>query len=566
MDPRPRPDERLTAALFRVLAAQQGFGAAGLVVAEGAAGRLVAATPALAALRRGGEAAGWPSPAALPPGGARRVDPSALAVAAGFAALAPIAADGSPGGYLVVADRRARRLTPALALRLADAAVLARPLLGRAPSPAAPAAPLAGRAALRAAIRPRAAAHRVVEAALRARRGRAPVGLMIVDLDRFRAVNEALGLAAGDALLAVTGARLEQGLDPSDRLLRLEGDRFLVLTPRDAIGLRALAARLLQAVAQPLGLDGGTVVIQASIGIAVAMPGDGEPASLLMMRAETALRRAKIEGRARFALHEPAQEALALDKSRLELDLAQAVDEGQMRLVYQPYVDLRDGSVSGAEALIRWDHPLRGELPPAAFIPLAEATGQILKLGRWALRTALARARGWPEALSLAVNISPLQFHQPGFLAEVDAALAETGFPSQRLELEITETVLMRDNPETTALLRALINRGIRIALDDFGTGYSALAYLARLPHHRIKLDKAFVQDLPSPATADLIRAIIALARAQGVAVTAEGVERPEHLALVRRAGFTHAQGFATGAPVADPTALLAREPSTLGS
>jgi EAL domain-containing protein (putative c-di-GMP-specific phosphodiesterase class I) len=160
--------------------------------------------------------------------------------------------------------------------------------------------------------------------------------------------------------------------------------------------------------------------------------------------------------------------------------------------------------------------------------------------------------------MGLAVNISPLQFHQPGFLDEVDAALAETSFPPGRLELEITETVLMRDNPETTAQLRALIARGIRIALDDFGTGYSALAYLARLPHHRIKLDKAFVQDLATPSTAKLIRAIIALARAQGVAVTAEGVETAEHLALVRRAGFTHAQGYATGAPAADPPGLTA--------
>jgi EAL domain-containing protein (putative c-di-GMP-specific phosphodiesterase class I) len=192
---------------------------------------------------------------------------------------------------------------------------------------------------------------------------------------------------------------------------------------------------------------------------------------------------------------------------------------------------------------------------------MAEATGLILRLGRWALTTALARARGWPQSLDPSVNISPLQFHQPGFLAQVDAALAETGFPPERLELEITETVLMRDNPETTAQLRALISRGIRIALDDFGTGYSALAYLTRLPHHRIKLDKAFVQDLANPATAELIRAIIALARAQGIAVTAEGVERPEHLALVRRAGFTHAQGFATGSPVADPSVLFAATP-----
>ncbi|MFO1143615.1 MAG: bifunctional diguanylate cyclase/phosphodiesterase [Amaricoccus sp.] len=557
----PHPDERLAAALFRMLAAEQGFAAAGLLVVDGERCRLIASTPSLAACR-GAAAAGqaWAVPAAARSGKPSRIAPDALSLVAGFAALAPVTgADGRLAGLVLVADRRARRMSPALAIRLADAALLARPAFPRAPQPAAaPAMPPAlSRSVLKAAVRPRAAAQRFVDSALRARRPPAPFGLMIIDIDRFRAVNEAMGVAAGDALLAVTGIRLEQALDPGDRLVRIEGDRFLVVATRDPAGFRVLARRLMQAVGQPLGLDGGTVVVQASIGIALAAPGDNEPASLLMMRAETALRRAKIEGRARFALHEPVEEALAYEKSRLELDLASAVDDSQLHLVYQPYVDLRDGRVSGAEALLRWDHPLRGELPPAAFIPLAEATGQILKLGRWALRTALASARAWPATLSLAVNISPLQFHQPGFLAEVDAALADTCFPPERLELEITETVLMRDNPETTAQLRALIARGIRIALDDFGTGYSALAYLARLPHHRIKLDKAFVQDIANPATAELIRAIIALARAQGVAVTAEGVERPEHLALVRRAGFTHAQGYATGTPVAEPAALL---------
>ena len=230
-----------------------------------------------------------------------------------------------------------------------------------------------------------------------------------------------------------------------------------------------------------------------------------------------------------------------------------------MHLAYQPYVDLRDGRISGAEALLRWRHPTRGELPPAAFIPLAEATGLILPLGRWALGAALARG----GALAGAARLSPSTSRRCSSTSRASSPRSTPRWrrPASRpgrLELEITETVLMRDNPETTAQLRALIARGIRIALDDFGTGYSALAYLARLPHHRIKLDKAFVQDLANPATAELIRAIIALARAQGVAVTAEGVERPEHLAQVRRAGFTHAQGYATGAPVPDPLALLA--------
>jgi diguanylate cyclase (GGDEF)-like protein len=546
-----RADEHLAAALFRLLAIPRGA-AAGILAEDGGAWRTVVGSPGFESLlpRRG--TIFLPPQAGLS-GAARPFDPDELGLAAGFAALVPIAATATTAaGVLLLADRTSRRLSPALAARMADAAVLARPLLAR-PAAGGERPPVA-QAPLQAAIRPRATAQRLVETAMRGR-GTGPVGLMMLDLDRFRAVNEALGIGAGDALLAVTGTRLEQALGPGDRLLRLEGDRYIIVAPHGPAELRALAHRLLQAVGQPLVLDGRTVVMQASIGI-VAQTGRGQPTADLLQQADTALRRAKAEGRGRFVLHEPAQDTVALERSRLELDLAHAVANGQMYLAYQPYVDLRDGHVSGLEALLRWRHPVRGELAPASFIPLAETTGMILPLGRWALRTALARAMAWPAHLGLAVNISPLQFHQPGFIGEVDAALKETGFPAERLELEITETVLMRDNPETTGQLRALIARGIRIALDDFGTGYSALAYLARLPHHRIKLDKAFVQDLGNPATAELIRAIIALARAQGVAVTAEGVETPEHLALVRRAGFTHAQGYVTGAPAADPAVV----------
>jgi diguanylate cyclase (GGDEF)-like protein len=437
-----------------------------------------------------------------------------------------------------------------MAAALADAAALALPLLAPPPPPSPPPGSALGPAARR-----RAAAQRMIDAAL-ARRG-AGAALMLLDLDRFRSINEALGVAAGDALLAVTGTRLAQAVGPTGRVMRLEGDRFVIVAGHEPADLRGLARRLLQAVGEPLVLGGRSLAVQASIGI-VAGAIAGTPTPSLVVQADAALRRAKAEGRNRFVLHEPAQAVAAAETSRLELDLAGALADGQLHLAYQPYVDLKDGSVSGVEALLRWRHPTRGALLPAAFVPMAEATGQILPLGRWALRTALAEASAWPGRLGLSVNISPLQFHQPGFLGEVDAALAETGFPPDRLELEITETVLMRDNPETTNQLRALIARGIRIALDDFGTGYSALAYLARLPHHRIKLDKAFVQDLANPATAELIRAIIALARAQGVAVTAEGVERPEHLTQVRRVGFTHAQGYAIGAPMPDPAALLA--------
>jgi diguanylate cyclase (GGDEF)-like protein len=537
-------DDRLVDALFRLLAGRPGFAAAALYRRHPVQGAALAAASAGFRAMRVADAA--------PPATAEgRVDPACLGLAAGFAAVAPVRGpDGAPLGLLAVADRRPRRLTAAGAARLADAAALAAPLLrADAPAPAAP--------ALRGTIRLRTAAQRLVEAAIE-RRG-AGVALMMLDLDRFRSVDAALGAAAGDALLAATARRIEAALGREGRMMRLEGDRFLVVAAVDVPGAAALARRLLVAVGQPLPLDDRMLTVQASIGVVAGLRGT-LPTALLLSQADAALRRAKAEGRNRYVLHEPAEAVAALESSRLELDLAGALAGGQFHLAYQPFVDLRDGRVSGVEALLRWRHPSRGALLPAAFIPMAEATGQILPLGRWALRAALAEAARWPAALGLAVNISPLQFHQPGFLAEVDAALADSGFPASRLELEITETVLMRDNPDTTAQLRALIARGVRIALDDFGTGYSALAYLARLPHHRIKLDKAFVQNLANPATADLIRAILALARAQGVAVTAEGVERPEDLALVRRIGFSHAQGYAIGAPRSDPAALLAAD------
>jgi len=553
---RDRRGERLSSALFRLLAGHPRFAAAALLDTRVVPPRLVAATPALLALRRAGD---WAAPPAIGP--AARLDPAALGLEARFAAAAPVPGpNGGVLGCLLVADRRDRRLTAATARALADAAELATQLL---PPPAGRPAPPSpeGVAALRGAIRQRAAAERLIAAALR-RQPADPVGLMVLDVDRFRAVNEALGSAAGDALLATTGARLQAALGPRSFLLRLEGDRFVIVAPGDPEALVALAQRLLEAVSQPLALDGRTLTIQASIGVVAGAAAGVSPPDLLI-RADAALRRAKADGRNRFALHEPEHAAAALDGSRLELDLAGALGGRQMHLVYQPYVDLVDGRVEGFETLLRWRHPLRGELNPAAFIAAAEATGQILPLGDWVLRTALAAAARWPRRLALAVNISPLQFHQPGFLGRIDAALAESGLSPERLELEITETVLMRDSPETTAVLRELIARGVRIALDDFGTGYSALAYLSRLPHHRIKLDKAFVQDLANPATADLIRAIIATARAQGIAVTAEGVERPEQLPLVRRAGFTHAQGYATGLPVGAPEAYFA-EPDHL--
>lgn len=379
--------------------------------------------------------------------------------------------------------------------------------------------------------------------------------ILLLDIDRFSAVNAALGAAAGDSLLAITATRLARSIGPGESMARLEADRFLILSDRKSDELSSLATKLLGNVSEPIPIAGEKITLHGTVGI-VAPTGSDAGAETLLMRAESALRRGKTAGGNRAVLHEPRAEALLRDRSRLEVDLGQAIELDQMRLVYQPYVDLETGKATGVEALLRWDHPQRGELQPAVFIGIAERTGKILSIGDWTLGRALEQASRWPDGPRLSVNISALQFRQHDFTRKVDAALAATGFPAERLELEITETVLMRDDPETIGQLRTLIRRGVRIALDDFGTGYSALSYLARLPHHRIKLDRSFVQDLRNPCTADLLQAIVSSARAQGVTVTAEGVETAAQLEEVRRMGFTHAQGFATGEPVSDPSFL----------
>lgn len=544
------PDKsKFTESLFRLLA-DAGLDAAGIFLAGPAGPLVTASTPALARLRSAGSVSAPPLP---PPDAApATIAPEFVGLDCAFAAVVPILqSPGTTAGVLLVASSSSRRLGPKLVRILTDAATIASALVpqpgsGRLPSTAE----------LRHVVRSRNQSQKLVERALRGREdGDLPPTVMILDIDRFRSVNAALGNAAGDAVLTVTGTRLQQVLMPDDLLLRVEGDRFAIVARRAPELLEPLARELLNAVAEPLVLRGRMLSIQARIGMVTGARGF-HGAQALLGQAEAAVRRAKSEPHEKWVIHEPTEAALSLDRSRLELDLAHAAQRGELHLVYQPYIDLSTGGVSGAEALMRWRHPIRGELQPLSFIPMAEATGLILPLGRWALRTALTRALDWPTSTMLSVNISPLQFHQSDFLDEIYGALADSRFPANRLELEITETVLMRDNPDTTDRLRALINRGIRIALDDFGTGYSALAYLARLPHHRIKLDKSFVQDLGNPATAELIRAIISLARAQGIAVTAEGVERDEHLSLVRRFGFTHAQGFATGSPSADPVVL----------
>jgi len=524
------PEERAVAALFRMLSARSPGARGALFAAEDARIRLLAGGPGAAAASA--ETAEWraisPEVAAALGRGAGVVPAEALGLAAPFCAVQALRReDGGLAGVFALCAGRPRRLAGALAATLADSAALAGPLLSAARGAPRPAATLPDAPPRRS---PRAGA-------AGARVGRWMPLARLIEAGQDGGGTAALLLveAAGEAEAAE--ARILGRLAAGDRIASAGGRRYLILTRRPA-GAAAALAEALAEVAAPAGAT-------ARVGLVLAPP-PGVPHNSVLTQAEAALRRSA-----------PLPERRAPKAGRLEADLAGATRRGEMRLVYQGYVDLAAGRVSGVEALMRWRHPIRGELAPASFIPLAEATGLILPLGAWALRAALAEAARWPAALALSVNVSALQFHQPGFVAEVEAALAAAGVAPARLELEITETVLMRDNPETIAQLDALIARGVRIALDDFGTGYSALAYLGRLPHHRIKLDRSFVQDLGNPATLDLVQAILALAGKTGVAVTAEGVERPDQLALVRKLGFSHAQGFVTGPPVSDPTALV---------
>jgi diguanylate cyclase (GGDEF)-like protein len=493
-----------------------------------------------------------------------RIDPGCLGLACPYAAVMPVRGEGAEAAaFFLILSARNRWLGSGAASALVDAADILNGLMSADHAFAGGVAPQIPAFAPPHAPSPAPLSHGDALRMIRDMPTDTDAGgkaLIMLDVDRFRSLNEALGSAAGDYILTCLFDRLSDTIAPGERMARLGGDRFLILTRRSGAALEDYATRLLACVSRPLPVEDEPVGMQATIGLVIVPQGSRTPAATLFMQADKALRRGKAEGGNRIAIHDPHHEATLQDMSRLELDLGAAIRTDQLRLVYQPYVSLIDGSVSGVEALLRWQHPGRGELTPGSFMTLAETSGQILPIGGWVLREALCRAAEWPARSALSVNVSALQFQQPDFTAQIDSALALSGFPAERLEIEITETVLMRDDPETLGQLRTLIARGIRIALDDFGTGYSALSYLARLPHHRIKLDKNFVDDLDNPATSKVIRAIVSSARAQGIAVTAEGIETEARLDLVRKMGFTHAQGYLIGLPVEDPAGLLERQ------
>jgi len=396
---------------------------------------------------------------------------------------------------------------------------------------------------------------------LHTRRSTEKVAVLVLGLDNFKAVNDTLGHGIGDKLLRGVAKRLRSTLREEDTLARLNSDEFAIIQsgltrPEDAV---LLSNRLLEAIGDPYLLDGHSVVIGASIGIAMA-PGDGDESEKLLKNADMALSRAKTEQRGTFSFFEAGMDARAQSRRKIEIDLRDAIQNDVLRPYYQPLVDLATGRITGFEALVRWPHPERGMISPAEFIPVAEETGLINVLGALMLRRACADAALWPDDVRVAVNLSPLQFRVGNLLSLVMDALKQTGLPARRLELEITETLMLEKSSQVLATLHALRALGVRISMDDFGTGYSSLSYLRSFPFDKIKIDQSFVRDLGANRDAQaIVRSIISLGIGLGVTITAEGVETEAELSCLRAEGCHEGQGFlfSRARPNAEIVALL---------
>ena len=394
--------------------------------------------------------------------------------------------------------------------------------------------------------------HERLDAAL-SRLGRGDrVSVLCLDLDQFKPVNDTLGHPVGDELLKEIAARLQSCVREGDTVVRLGGDEFAIVQTGKGLlasDAAALAGRLLEVVSAPYFIQGHQIVIGTSIGISFA-PDDGTNPDELLRSADLALYRAKIDGRGIYRFFEPGMDARAQARRVLELELRAALTRGEFDLHYQPIHSLRDGKITQFEALIRWNHPLRGEVAPGDFIPVAEETGLIADIGDWVLRKACLDATSWSQPLSVAANISAAQFRNRRLYAAVVSALAESGLAPERLELEITETVLLHDTENNLATLHKLRALGIRISMDDFGTGYSSLSYLRSFPFDRIKIDRSFVHDLAKRQDASaIVRVVVSLGNSLGIPTTAEGVETAEQLNLLRAEGCTEVQGFYFGQP-----------------
>ena len=380
----------------------------------------------------------------------------------------------------------------------------------------------------------------------------AGVALLFVDLDRFKAVNDSLGHGAGDRLLGEVAQRLRETVAEHGLVGRLGGDEFaVVLDAGDPAMAAELGARIIERVSQPYAISGGQALIGASVGLAVG-PADGDSVEALMRAADLALYDVKSKGRGSVRHYDRAMHKQAEDRRSLEMDLKNALSAGQLRLAFQPVVDAMDERIVGFEALMRWRHPVHGDISPAVFIPIAEEAGLIGKMGKWALNEGCRVAATWPRHIKLAVNLSPLQFDNPHLVEEVRQALTRFNIQPQRLELELTESLFLDERAQTSAMLKALHAMGVGFALDDFGTGYSSLRYLQKIAFSRIKIDRSFVQASVAEGgeSTAIIQAIVALADKLGMETTAEGTETRAEFEAMRRLGCAQIQGFFFGRPM----------------
>ncbi|MEP9360588.1 EAL domain-containing protein [Sphingomonas sp. KR3-1] len=371
--------------------------------------------------------------------------------------------------------------------------------------------------------------------------------LMLIDLDRFKAINDSLGHPVGDALLKQVAERLTTIVGNVEQIARMGGDEFQVILPdaHNRVGISDLANRIIESLSHPYTINGSRCLIGASIGIAVS-PFDAVTSDELVRNADLALYAAKGAGRGRARFFSSDLLQVAEDRRQLEHDLLDALAKGEMAVHYQPIVGAKSEEVTGFEALLRWNHPKRGRISPAIFIPIAEDANLIPQLGEWTLRQACMDAARWPGELRIAVNVSPIQFASDALPAIVMSALAGSGLKPERLELEITESVFLGDTAETDGRFAALKRLGVRLALDDFGTGYSSLGYLRTAPFDKIKIDQSFVRGTTEEGARNqaIIAAIVALANALGMETTAEGIESFDQLETMRRLNVSHIQGF----------------------
>jgi diguanylate cyclase (GGDEF)-like protein len=390
------------------------------------------------------------------------------------------------------------------------------------------------------------------------------IAVLCIDLDHFKSVNDTLGHSLGDKLLQQVSARLWGATRENDLLARLGGDEFALLlrgvdNPAEAA---AIAERIVKAMANPFTIDGHQLVIGSSVGIAMA-PQDGETSEILMKNADLALYKAKNEGRSTYHFFEPGMDAAIQKRRSIEAGLRLALAKGELRLVFQPLVGLKENRITCLEALLRWDTPDRGTISPTEFVPIAEETGLIVAIGEWVLREACRTAISWPAAVRVAVNLSPVQFKNKRLYETVEAVLRESGLAPTRLELEITESLLLADNETTLKTLHRLRALGVRISMDDFGTGYSSLSYLRSFPFDKIKIDRTFMRDLKSKGDSlAIIKAVIGLGQSLGMSTTAEGIETEDQLAAVRDQGCNEVQGFLFSPPISAQavTEMLAKE------